>query len=641
MARFTFTLLSDWYSSELNGLASRWLAPLGSLPQIPSPIGQPAYLSDFILPRGLRIPPINIVLTTFDQDAVIRNLSDLSNDFENMGEFTLVASNGVSVSFRGPNFPDHSRTDSASPYQFYPVDSIYNLILSFATTVHGLTDKSVTVLLWDGTNSHPVVTAAAADSIIGANTSVQLTGTATDPDPPPDTLSLQWTATPDIGTFSNPNSLSTVWTAPGPTDNDRPVTLTLTATEPDENLTGSASVTVTVRGNQPPIVTAEADQTTVDVGDTVNLTATATDPEGESMTYSWTSDIGGAFGSPTVLTTTWVAPAVSESTVVSLTFTASDGVRTRSATVTVIVRAPATQPLELPAVANKSTATGTVVNELLPAASEGLTPYIYSATGLPTGLGFRNRRVQGIPVLPGAYNISYVVTDSNQDMVTRTFVWTITGDAIPQPTGLNMRIDWGAQFYANPHSNVTGRIVSDIEFERGRNTASAILGRSQAGILRCDLQNSDGLFDEENPNSALAGLIRPGLQVQLRNGVTPLWTGVLDSIPTQFAQNGQHRARLTAFGVLSNAIEPEVSGGSLTAESAAQAFIELCAKGDLPYESPQPMPGDAYVMRRWWLIGRLRESLNAVEDTEGGLIFEDREGELGFHLRNYRPNENC
>ena len=48
------------------------------------------------------------------------------------------------------------------------------------------------------------------------------------------------------------------------------------------------------------------------------------------------------------------------------------------------------------------------------------------------------------------------------------------------------------------------------------------------------------------------------------------------------------------------------------------------------------MPGDAYVMRRWWLTGKLKEALNVLEDTEGGFIFEDREGEVGFHLANYR-----
>ena len=280
---------------------------------------------------------------------------------------------------------------------------------------------------------------------------------------------------------------------------------TLTATEPDENLTGSASVNVTVRGNRAPVVTASGDQMTVDVGDVVALTGTASDPEGESMTYAWTSDIGGLFSAPSSLSGNWTAPSVTESTVATLTLTANDGVRNGTATVTVIVRPPATQPLTLPAVAAKSSVSGVVVNELFPAATQGLAPYIYSASGLPTGLGFRNRRARGIPVLPGSYTVTYVVTDSNQDMVTRTFTWTITGDIIPQPSGLNVRIDWGDQFYAHAESDVTGRITSGIRCERGRNTSSAILGRSQAGKMSFELQNSDGLFDEENPNSDLGG----------------------------------------------------------------------------------------------------------------------------------------
>ena len=128
--------------------------------------------------------------------------------------------------------------------------------------------------------------------------------------------------------------------------------------------------------------------------------------------------------------------------------------------------------------------------------------------------------------------------------------------------------------------------------------------------------------------------------MQLRDGVTPIWTGVLDSIPTRFERNGQHRAEVTAFGVLSTAENPDVSGGSLTPESTAQAFIELCAKGDVPSEQPQPQPGDAYVMRRWWEIGKLwghgSGALDHIEDTEGGFVHEDREGEVGFHLANFR-----
>ena len=560
---------------------------------------------------------------------------EFSDDMKNAGTVRCVASDGTSITIPGPNAPGSISSDPVEPYAWTP--SNRDAVRTFAVYVRTLADQSLVVTFDDNQNAAPVVSGVSATpNIVNANGTIALSGMATDPDVMPDTLALQWTANPNIGTFSAPTALSTNWTAPGPANNDREIVFTLTATEPDESLTGSASVNVTVRGNRAPVVTASGDQMTVDVGDTVALTGTASDPEGESMTYAWTSDIGGLFSAPSSLSGTWTAPSVTESTVATLTLTANDGVRNGTATVTIIVRPPATQPLTLPAVAAKSSVSGVVVNELFPAATQGLAPYIYSASGLPTGLGFRNRRARGIPVLPGAYTVTYTVTDSNQDMVTRTFTWTITGDIIPQPSGLNVRIDWGDQFYAHAESDVTGRITSGVRCERGRNTGSAILGRSQAGTISFELQNSDGLFDEENPDSDLAGLIRPGIQVQLRNGVTPLWTGVLDRIPTNYAQNGQHRAQVTALGVLSNAIEPEVSGGSLNAESTAQAFIELCDKGDIPYESPQPQPGDAYLMRRWWEQGKLRQALSNVEDTEGGFIFEDREGELGFHLANYR-----
>ena len=474
-----------------------------------------------------------------------------------------------------------------------------------------------------------------SDDVVDANNSIDLSATITHPDPTV-TVTLAWTASPNIGTFSDDDADSTTWTAPGPVDDDRDVVITLTATESSADLTDAASITITVRGNRRPQVTATADQTTVDVGDVVNLTATATDPEGQSMTYSWVSDPGGDFGTPAALTTTWTAPTVTESTTFTLTFTANDSVLTTSTTVTIIVRAPATQPLMLPAIANQSFATGDLVNLTLPEATQGLMPYIYSAAGLPRGLTFRNRAIVGRPDFPGTYTVTYTVTDSNQDMESEEFDIVITGSALPHPVGLNMRIDWGNQFYASSHSDVYSRIIGGIRCFRGKNTASAVLGRSQAGTMSFDLENDDGLYDDENPDSDLAGLIRPGIQVQLRNGVSPLWTGVLDSIPTKIKRGGNNTARVTAHGVLSTAQEATVSGGSLTAESTAQAFIELCVKGDVPYESPQPEPGDAYIMSRWWEVGTLQQALHVLEDTEGGFIFEDREGELGFHLAPYR-----
>ena len=562
---------------------------------------------------------------------------DLSNTWERLGIFRFVLSNGVGYGVPGPRAAGLIHQDANEPYE-YTVNAEFN---TFGNIWDGLSDQSCTLVFDDRQNLQPVVSGVSATpDIVNAGETIALSGQATDPDAVPDTLALALTAQPNIGTFSaitqNGDDWTAEWTAPGVADDDRNVVIKMTATEPDESLTGEAIVNVTVRGNQAPVVTAEADQTTVDVGDTVNLTGTVTDPEGQPVTQAWSSDIGGTLGTPTALTSTWVAPSVTESTVATLTLTGDDGVRTRSATVTIIVRAPATQPLVLPAVSDESFATGDIVNLELPAASEGLAPYIYSAAGLPRGLTFRNRAAVGRPDLPGTYTVTYTVTDSNQDMVSQEFEIEITGQAIPQPTGLNVRIDWGQQFYANAHSSVYNRITGGIECFRGKNTASAVLGRSQAGTMSFELLNDDGLYDDENPDSDLAGLIYPGIQVQLRIGVSPIWTGALDSIPSKIRRGGNNIVKVSAHGVLSRTRDAPVSGGSLTAESTAQAFIELCAKGDAPYESPQPEPGDAYVMNRWWEVGTLLRALHVLEDTEGGFVFEDREGELGFHLAPYR-----
>ena len=547
--------------------------------------------------------------------------------------FTLVAT-GETVEISLSPF---NRTGSY--YRLVPsnkpeIKDFYILVLA-----QDAADRAITLTFDDLQNFPPVVTATTSIDVINAGQAIMLTGTATDPDAVPDTLALQWTANPDIGIFSDDDILSPTWTAPStPTDNDRQVVLTLTATEPDLSLTGSASVTIAIRGNVAPAVTATANPMTVDVGDTVTLTGTANDPEGQSMTYLWESDAGGTFGNSSALSTTWVAPNVTESTLVSLTLTANDGGRTGMATADVIVRPPATMPLALAAIADKTGVTGTVVNVQLPEATEGLAPYIYAASGLPAGLGLTGRRVRGLPIMPGTYAVTYSVSDSNQDSVSRDFDWVITGDLIPQPAGRNLRIDWGNQFFASPHADVTARIRTALMFERGKNTASAILGRSQAGILRCELRNFDGLFDEENPDSALAGQVRPGITVQLRDGITPLWTGVLDSIPTEFELNGEHRSIVTAYGVFSTAIEADVGGGALTPESTYQAFNELAGKAQIGVES---LDSDAspYLMARWWERGSLRQSLRDIEDTEGGLIYEAKNGNLAFQDGGYRARQ--
>ena len=90
--------------------------------------------------------------------------------------------------------------------------------------------------------------------------------------------------------------------------------------------------------NKQPVVDAGSDQT-VREGDTVTLGGTASDPDGDSMTYTWTHDssLGITLSSTTSLSATFTAPEVDSDATVTFTLTADDGTDSVSDTVTVTI----------------------------------------------------------------------------------------------------------------------------------------------------------------------------------------------------------------------------------------------------------------------------------------------------------------
>ena len=149
------------------------------------------------------------------------------------------------------------------------------------------------------------------------------------------------------------------------------------------------------------------------------------------------------------------------------------------------------------------------------------------------------------------------------------------------------------------------------------------------------MDNSDGLYDLENTSSPLHGLIEPGILVQLREDGEPMWTGVLDSIPTEYDDiAGQHRANVTALGIYSTLRDATVHEGSLEPASTIQAFCDLLAVNDA---CGVPDPAASYFqMQRWWEIGSIRNALRHIEDTEGGFAFEDNAGNIGLQAAGHR-----
>ena len=152
------------------------------------------------------------------------------------------------------------------------------------------------------------------------------------------------------------------------------------------------------------------------------------------------------------------------------------------------------------------------------------------------------------------------------------------------------------------------------------------------------LDNSDGLYDLENTSSPLHGLIEPGILVQMREDGEPMWTGVLDSIPTTYDDNsGQHRAQVTAWGIYSTLRDATVAVGSLEPSPTIQAFCDLLETNDA---CGVPDPAATYFqMQQWWEIGSLRDGLRHIEDTEGGFAFEDRLGGIGLQFAGHRARQ--
>ena len=190
-------------------------------------------------------------------------------------------------------------------------------------------------------NTAPTSSATGLPITVDGRGTVALDGTASDTEN--DTLTYAWTSNGG-GTFVNSSALDTMWTAPKAASTSQIVTLTLTVTDDGAGtLSDSATVTITVRANQAPTAMATGRPTTVDGLSRVTLDGTGTDPDGDTLTYGWTSDGGGSFANASALSTTWTAPAKTNSVQrIRLTLTVTDngaGMLSDVATVALTVRA--------------------------------------------------------------------------------------------------------------------------------------------------------------------------------------------------------------------------------------------------------------------------------------------------------------
>ena len=101
-----------------------------------------------------------------------------------------------------------------------------------------------------------------------------------------------------------------------------------------------------MRENQAPRVTVSPATTTVEGDGELEVSGGATDPEGDRLTYAWSSNGGGSFADSSASDTTWTAPPKTDTNQsITLTHTVTDdGAGARMASGTVEVTVPGNEP---------------------------------------------------------------------------------------------------------------------------------------------------------------------------------------------------------------------------------------------------------------------------------------------------------
>ena len=186
-------------------------------------------------------------------------------------------------------------------------------------------------------NVAPIVDAGSDQTALEGQT-VMLNGTATDADG--DSLTYLWSHNSSLAIqLANSTSPSTIFAVPA-VDADTAVTFTLTVDDGTTTATDSFEVTVTDIQilNSPPVADAGSDQTALE-GQTVMLNGTATDADGDSLTYLWShnSSLAIQLANSTSPSTTFTVPAVDADTEITFTLTVDDGIGISSDQVTITI----------------------------------------------------------------------------------------------------------------------------------------------------------------------------------------------------------------------------------------------------------------------------------------------------------------
>jgi hypothetical protein len=421
--------------------------------------------------------------------------------------FTISASDadGDSLTYSASNLPTGAGFNSSTgSFSWTPgFDQAGSYSVTFAVFDGSATDSEVVTITVGNVNRSPVLGSIGAKSVAETN-SLNFTIAATDPDN--DNLSYSASNLPTGAAF-NSSTRAFSWTPTAAQAGSYTVTFSVS----DGAASDSEAVTITVaEENQPPVLTAVGNRTGAE-NSAISFTLSATDADGDSLSYSATNLPSGANLNPTSGAFSWT-PDYSQAGSYNLTFSVSDGTLSDAESISISVSDVNRAPL-LAEIGTQTVAEGVSLSFTISGFDpddDGLT---YSATDLPTGANFNavTRQFSWIPPFETTENTRiYPVTFSVTDGVlsdSETVTINVTNvnrapvlDAIG-PQNLTEGDSFNLVVSASdPDNNAltysAANVPSGAVFTPSTRSLSWIPTTSQAGTYNVTFAVSDGLLSD-------------------------------------------------------------------------------------------------------------------------------------------------